>query len=194
MRCIVVAYGENRGIGYEGSLPWRLPSDMRRFRELTVGGTVLMGRKTFESLPDAYRPLPQRRNVVVSADPAFDPGAAEAETSAEPRVGDERSAGEETRSRCTGDQRRDTSVELHRSLDAALRACGEDCFVIGGGSVYEQTLGLVERVYATVVHASPLSDTYFPELDPEQWRCSERGQELCENGTRFHFATYDRLR
>jgi dihydrofolate reductase len=182
VRCIVVAYGANRGIGYRGRLPWRLPSDMRHFRELTIGGTVLMGRKTYESLPDAYRPLPQRRNVVVSANPHFDPGAVEAGTSAESRGGEERSA--------SGDG---TSVELHISIEAALAACGEGCFVIGGGSIYQQTLGLVERVYATVVHDTPLSDTYFPELAPEQWRCSERTDDICENGTRFHFATYDRI-
>jgi dihydrofolate reductase len=68
---IVVAYAENRAIGYRGGLPWRLPSDLRRFRELTIGHTVLMGRRTFESLPDAHRPLRERRNVVVSANPDF---------------------------------------------------------------------------------------------------------------------------
>jgi dihydrofolate reductase len=73
---IVVAHSANRVIGRDGGLPWRLPSDMRHFRELTTGGTVLMGRRTFESLPDAFRPLPQRRNLVLSADPAFQaPGA-----------------------------------------------------------------------------------------------------------------------
>jgi dihydrofolate reductase len=195
VRCIVVAYAENRGIGYRGQLPWRLPTDMRRFRELTIGGTVLMGRKTFQSLPDAYRPLPQRRNVVVSANPHFDHGALDARTSAEPVGGDRRGAvgGD---SACAGaghGRAARTSLEVHSSIEAGLAACGEECFVIGGGSIYEQTLGLVERVYATVVHDTPLSDTYFPELSPEQWRCSERGQDIPENGTRFHFATYDRI-
>jgi dihydrofolate reductase len=64
---IVVAHSSNRVIGRDGGLPWRLPSDLRRFRELTIGGTVLMGRRTFESLPDAFRPLPDRRNLVLSA-------------------------------------------------------------------------------------------------------------------------------
>ncbi|HEV3093319.1 MAG TPA: dihydrofolate reductase [Solirubrobacteraceae bacterium] len=184
MRCIVVAYGANRGIGYRGQLPWRLPSDMRHFRELTIGSTVLMGRKTFQSLPDAYRPLPGRRNLVVSANPHFDPSPVEAGERAEPGGGEEPSA--------SGGGA--TSVEVHASIEAALAACGEGCFVIGGGSIYEQTLGLVERVYATVVHDTPLSDTYFLELAPEQWRCSERTQDICENGTHFHFATYDRIR
>src|SRR5579871_1998316 len=98
MVSIVVAYASNGVIVRGGQLPWRLPSDLRRFRELTIGGTVLMGRKTFQSLPAAHRPLRERRNVVLSADPDLQaPGA-----------------------------------EVHDSLRAALAACGEECFVIGG--------------------------------------------------------------
>ncbi|MHB8532498.1 MAG: dihydrofolate reductase [Solirubrobacteraceae bacterium] len=76
MISIVVAHSANRVIGRDGALPWRLPGDLRRFRELTTGGTVLMGRRTFQSLPDAFRPLPGRRNLVLSGDPSFAaPGA-----------------------------------------------------------------------------------------------------------------------
>ena len=77
MVCLVVAYAANRAIGRDGDLPWRLPSDMRRFRELTTGHAVLMGRRTFESLPDAYRPLPQRRNLVLSRSERYEPAGAE---------------------------------------------------------------------------------------------------------------------
>jgi len=75
---IVVAHSANRVIGRQGALPWRLPADLRRFRELTGGSTVLMGRRTFESLPDAFRPLPGRRNLVLSSDPGYRPEGAEA--------------------------------------------------------------------------------------------------------------------
>jgi dihydrofolate reductase len=74
---IVVARSRNGAIGRDGGLPWRLPTDLKRFRELTWGSTVLMGRRTFESLPDAFRPLPGRRNIVLSADPAYAPRDAE---------------------------------------------------------------------------------------------------------------------
>jgi dihydrofolate reductase len=78
---IVVAHGANGVIGDKGQLPWRLPSDLRRFRALTTGGTVVMGRKTFESLPPQHRPLRDRHNVVVSANPAFRPPGVEVHTS-----------------------------------------------------------------------------------------------------------------
>jgi dihydrofolate reductase len=74
---IVVAHSANRVIGREGELPWRLPADLRHFRELTRGGTVVMGRRTFESLPDAFRPLPERRNLVLSGDAGYRPPGAE---------------------------------------------------------------------------------------------------------------------
>ncbi len=68
MKSIVVAYDHERTIGRDNQLPWagQLPADMRRFKELTEGTSVVMGRKTFESLPDAFRPLPRRQNIVVS--------------------------------------------------------------------------------------------------------------------------------
>jgi dihydrofolate reductase len=74
MVAIVVAQARNGVIGVDGGLPWHLPSDMRRFRELTSGHAVVMGRRTFESLPDAYRPLPNRRNLVLSSNPDYDAG------------------------------------------------------------------------------------------------------------------------
>jgi dihydrofolate reductase len=77
MIAIVVAHSTNRVIGRDGGLPWRLPSDLRRFRELTRRATVVMGRRTFQSLPDAFRPLPERRNLVLSGDPQFRPAGAE---------------------------------------------------------------------------------------------------------------------
>jgi dihydrofolate reductase len=76
MVCIVVARAANGVIGRDGALPWRLPTDMRRFRELTSGHTVVMGRKTFESIPERFRPLPDRRNLVLSSKAGWQaPGA-----------------------------------------------------------------------------------------------------------------------
>lgn len=72
----IVAMDENRLIGRDGGLPWRLPDDMRWFRQHTVGKPCIMGRKTYDSLPDSFRPLPDRPNIVVTRDPEYKaPGA-----------------------------------------------------------------------------------------------------------------------
>jgi dihydrofolate reductase len=156
---LVVAQASNRVIGCRGKLPWRLPSDLRHFRELTIGHPVLMGRRTFESLPDAHRPLRERRNIVISANRDFHPA----------------------------------NVEVHGDLDAALRTCAGDCFVIGGGSVYEQTLALADRVYATEIEATPPGDVFFPVLAPAEWRCVSKSEPMLENDLSFVFRTYDRI-
>jgi len=73
---LIWAQAANGVVGYDNELPWRIPEDLARFRELTTGGTVVMGRRTWESLPPRFRPLPGRRNVVVTRDPSYDaPGA-----------------------------------------------------------------------------------------------------------------------
>jgi dihydrofolate reductase len=74
---LVVAHSANRVIGRDGGMPWHLPGDLRRFRELTTGHAVVMGRRTYESLPDAFRPLPNRRNIVLTSDPAYRADGAE---------------------------------------------------------------------------------------------------------------------
>jgi len=73
---LIWAQSANGVVGYDNTLPWRIPEDLARFRALTTGSTVVMGRRTWESLPARFRPLPGRRNVVVTRDPAYDaPGA-----------------------------------------------------------------------------------------------------------------------
>jgi dihydrofolate reductase len=155
---IVVAHSSNRVIGRDGGLPWRLPSDLRRFRELTRGATVVMGRRTFESLPDAFRPLPERRNIVLSGDPGYRPAGA----------------------------------EVFASLQAALDACGHDCFVIGGEVTYRDALPLCQRLYATEIEAELDGDAFFPELDTTQWRCVQDSEQHTENELSFAFRTYER--
>jgi dihydrofolate reductase len=78
---LLVARSSNGVIGRDGDLPWRLPSDLKRFRELTTGHSVLMGRRTFESLPAAFRPLPNRRNLILSSDGDYPADGAEVFTS-----------------------------------------------------------------------------------------------------------------
>lgn len=158
MIAIVVALSSNRVIGRDGELPWRLPTDLRHFKELTTGHAVVMGRKTWESLPPRFRPLPGRRNIVLSRSDAYDADG----------------------------------VESYGDLEAALDACGRDCFVIGGELTYVQALPLAQRVYATHVDAEVDGDAFFPELAADDWRCVQRSDEIAENDHTFTFAVYDR--
>jgi dihydrofolate reductase len=161
MLSIVVAHSSNRAIGRRGELPWRLPSDLRRFRDLTLGHTVVMGRKTFQSLPDAYRPLPGRRNVVISADPSYSPPP---------------------------------GVDLRSDIEGPFVQDGEECFVIGGGSIYTQLLGAAGRVYATEIDAHVEGDTFFEQLAASEWERVQQSEPLHENGHSFVFCTYERRR
>lgn len=165
MLCLVVAYASNRCIGRGGQLPWRLSGDMKRFRELTVGHAVLMGRKTFQSLPDRFRPLPGRRNLVLSRSGELAGGGADAPAGA----------------------------EVLPDLGSALQACGGDCFVIGGADVYEQALPFAERIYATEIDEEVQGDTFFPELERGAWRAGQRSERMEEGGLSYRFVTYDRV-
>jgi dihydrofolate reductase len=86
MISLIWAEAADRVIGMDRGLPWHLPEDMRRFKELTMGSTVVMGRVTWESLPEKFRPLPGRRNIVVSRQPSYDAPGAEVVTSLESAV------------------------------------------------------------------------------------------------------------
>lgn len=158
MIALVVAYAEgNRVIGRDGGLPWHLPSDMKHFRELTTGGTVVMGRKTWASIPEKFRPLPERRNMVLSASVAALDGA-----------------------------------EVFGSLDAALAAAEDECFVIGGGATYAEALPHASRVYATEVEGTVDGDVFFPELPESDWFCVSSGEPVAENGHTFTIRVYER--
>lgn len=159
MVSLVVAYASNRVIGADGKLPWHLPSDMRRFKDLTSGHAVVMGRRTFESLPDAFRPLPQRRNIVLSRSEGYAPAG----------------------------------VEVLADLRSALDACRGDCFVIGGATVYSEALPIAERIYATELEQEFEGDTFFPALEPSEWRCVERGEWMTEKDIPFSFVVYERV-
>ncbi len=132
---VIVAASANNVIGVAGGLPWRLPEDLRRFKELTMGKPMLMGRLTYESIGKA---LPGRRSIILTRQVDFQA----------------------------------TDCEIVATADAALAAVGdvEELMIIGGGNVYEQLLPMTDRIYLTRVHTHIDGDTYFPEIDPADWR------------------------
>ena len=137
-RSIVVAVARNGVIGRDNALPWRLPSDLAHFKKVTMGRPVVMGRRTYESIG---KPLPGRKNIVVSRNPAFmAPG-------------------------CT----------VVPSLDEAWRAAGEagEVCVIGGTTLFEETLPLADVIHLTEVEANVEGDTYFPAFDRRDWDSRE---------------------
>lgn len=141
----VVAVGENGVIGRGGELPWRLPSDLKRFRKLTLGKPVIMGRKTYESIG---KPLDRRDNIVVTRQPGF--GVAGVHVAA--NVADALALGR--------------SLAAERGMDEAM--------VIGGAELFRAALPLTQRIYLTLVHASPPGDVLLEPFDPNMWRQAAR--------------------
>jgi dihydrofolate reductase len=137
-----VARGRNGVIGRAGALPWRLKTDLAMFKAVTLGKPVIMGRRTWESLPK--RPLPGRVNIVLSRDGRFaPPGAVVCETFAE-------------------------AVGIGR--DQAREDGAEEVCVIGGAAIFALALPRVQRVYLTEVEASPEGDVFLPPVEEADWR------------------------
>jgi dihydrofolate reductase len=143
---LVIAVAENGVIGRAGGLPWRMSSDMKTFRRLTMGKPMIMGRKTWQSLP--RKPLDGRDNIVVSRDPAFVPEGEHAD------VHVVRSYGE--------------------ALDLARRRAAErgvdEITVIGGAQIYLSALPSADRIYLTRVHARPEGDVTLDGFNETEWR------------------------
>jgi len=166
MVALVVAMGDNRAIGKGGGLPWRLSSDMRFFRKVTMGKPIVMGRLTFASLG---RVLDGRLNIVLTRNAAFEaPGAVMA-------------------------------YNLEEALDVARKEAAkagvDEIMIIGGEDVFREVLPQADRIYLTEVHAAPHADTWFPALDPSEWR--EVSREKHEAGPNddhdFSFVVLDRV-
>jgi dihydrofolate reductase len=142
---IVVAVAENRVIGRGGALPWRMSSDLKRFRRLTWGKPIIMGRKTFESIG---KPLDGRDNIVVSRNSSF---------------------------RCTGVHvASNFEAALELAIRLAVERGVNEVVVVGGANLYQAALPYAERIYLTQVHGRVGGDTTFPGLDLDQWREIER--------------------
>jgi dihydrofolate reductase len=139
---LVVAVAENGVIGRDGGLPWRLSTDMKRFKATTMGKPIVMGRKTWESFPK--KPLPGRHNIVITRDRDYKAEGADVVGS----LGDALTLAR-TRARCTP-------------------GTGEIC-VIGGGEIYAQAFDIADRLDVTHVLATVDGDTRFPPIDPETW-------------------------
>lgn len=163
---LVVAADLNNGIGVDGDLPWHLPGDMKYFKDLTRGeghNVVLMGRKTWQSIPPKFRPLAGRWNWVLSrGTPQLDEGV-ELASSLEGAV-----------------------AQIHQQRADGKRI--DHVFVIGGGQIYRQALesGLCSRVYLTRVGAEYPCDAFLPDLD-SSWHCVDKSPLQKHNDVDFQY-------
>ena len=168
----------NRAIGYQNRLLYHIKCDLTRFRELTTGHAIIMGRKTYESLP--HGALPHRRNIVVSHNLKelegceVYPSLKEAVEAAEEAV---EAAGNPA----------DTAGKL---AAAPCPISNEEIFIIGGESIYRQILPEAHKLYLTVVDDTPQqADAFFPEINAEEWELIEKEMRN-ENDVSFSFLTY----
>lgn len=162
---LIVAVAENGVIGRSGGLPWRLKSDLQHFRALTWGKPVVMGRRTFASIP---KPLKGRTSIVVSRDPAFAaPGIVVAPT---------------------------LEAALATARGDTLRRGADAIAIVGGQDIFARTLSMADRLEVTEVHARPEGDTFFPPIDPDVWREIGRAAQPAGPGddAAFTFVTYER--
>ena len=162
---LIVAVAENGVIGRAGGLPWRLSADLQRFKRLTVGHPIVMGRKTWDSLG---RALPGRTSIVVTRNPEYRPAVSGVLVACGLAP----------------------ALEL-----AAAAPGGEECFVIGGAELYRAALPHAHRLHLTRVHATVDGDTHFPEIDPRAWRlaASERHEADDRNEHPCSFELYERV-
>ena len=164
---LIVARAQNGVIGRDNDLPWRLSDDLKHFKSTTQGCPVIMGRKTWESLP--RKPLPGRDNIVLSRDAQYAAAQARVFTSTL------------------------AAVETARSL---ARASGKpEIFVTGGSAVYAEALPMADRLYITEVETSVDGDAYFPDFDESEFKevQSQRIDAGEKNEFAFTIRTLDRL-
>ncbi|EKF55841.1 dihydrofolate reductase [Galbibacter marinus] len=154
MITIIAAAAENNALGKDNDLVWHLPDDFKRFKELTSGHHIIMGRKTFESLPKA---LPNRTHIIIT------------------RKEDYKAVG--------------NCIVAH-SLETALKASVSDPqpFIIGGGEIYKQAMDIADKIELTRVHATVEADTFFPEIDPQEWELTAQEHHLKDDRHKYSFS------
>lgn len=169
MISIIVAIAQHCAIGQKGDLLCHLPADLKHFKDITSGHTVIMGERTYLSLPlsktRGTHALPNRRNIVLTDVPG----------------------------------RTIDGAEMAYSIPEALQMVNpeEEAFIIGGGMVYKQFLPLADKLYIThILHDFPEADTFFPEIDANTWRptASESHPADESNPYPFTFVEYTRVK
>jgi dihydrofolate reductase len=141
---LIAAVSKNNVIGRNNDLPWHLPDDMKYFMQTTKRHYVIMGRKNYESIPEKFRPLPNRMNIVVTRQHNYSaPGC-------------------------------EVVNDIESALDIAKRNKEQEVFIIGGAEIYEQAMKYTQRMYLTEIDAVIDGDTFFPRHNPAEWHETSR--------------------
>ncbi|MBL4625468.1 MAG: dihydrofolate reductase [Flavobacteriales bacterium] len=162
----IVAAGKNLEIGKDNDLLWHLPADMKYFKETTTGHHIITGRKSYESIPKKYRPLPNRVNVVISRQPELLMDGAV------------------------------MAISIKEAIKIAVNAKESEAFIIGGGQIYREAIlsDLVDRLYITWVDANFEADTFFPTIDLSKWREISNNQYVKDDRNEYNltFSIYEK--
>jgi dihydrofolate reductase len=161
---LIAALARNHVIGRNNDLPWHLPDDMKYFMQTTKGHYVIMGRKNYDSIPEKFRPLPNRTNIVVT-----------------------RQVGLKLPN-CT------VVHSLEEAISIARKAGEQQLFIIGGAAIYELGMPLASRLYLTEIEATINGDTYFPDFQKGLWKEVSRQHHSADerHAYPFDFVIYER--
>ncbi len=162
---LIAALSKNRVIGKDNDLPWHLPDDMKYFMQTTKGHHTIMGRKNYDSIPEKFRPLPNRTNIIVTRQLDFKaPGCLVVNS-------------------------------LEKGLDIAVGNGEREVFIIGGSDIYTLGIPYADRLYLTEIDATIDGDTFFPQVNNAQWKeMSRRTHPADERHLyKFDFVVYDKI-
>ena len=163
---IIVAAAENNCIGKDGDLPWHIPGDLKRLKEITIGKPLIMGRKTHESV-SAHRdgkPLPGRSHYVISR--TMPPSEIEGVHVA-----------------------RSLEKALHQAQEFAMDQGLDEIIIFGGAEIYKQALSITDKIYLTRVHTEVDGDAFFPELDMDEWQETSQEDHETDEGLVYEYIT-----
>lgn len=187
---LIAAVATDGAIGKDNTMPWHISDDLKYFKRVTYGKSVIMGRKTWESL--GSKPLPGRDNIIISrtlsADSQRDHGTSQTSHSSEAP----QTPPTPPTSRTHYVRSLESAIDLARTI--AHDTGQNEIFVIGGGNIYRQAMEKASRIYLTRVYTSvPEAEIFFPDIDPEKWHVATRsGIAMDEkSGLNYEFLIYE---
>ena len=154
---IIVAVSENNVIGRNNNLPWHLPADMKFFKEKTTGHCIITGRKNYESIPEKFRPLPNRTNIVITRQENYSaPGAI-------------------------------VVSSIEQAIEKAKQTGDTEIFIIGGADIYKQSLHFVDKIYFTKIYHEFKGDVFFPEINASEWKETGKIKGIIDEKNKYDY-------